>query len=405
MRPRITAAGLLTCLLAFLNMSGVPGDITGQVCFAQTATPVASPPASSPAQQPELVKIYTEEVLLPVIATDSNGHFDPSLQADDLLILEDGKPQTISSVRRIPASVLLLLDTGGLRNPAMKTNATRDLAVSLVSQLRSGDQVAALQFGGRVELIQSWTEDQEVAIHSLKSRLSSGRNGRLKDALAAASGQLKDAPPGNRHIILVTDGGEFPVDKADLAQAMRQLYATQATVHIVSYTLVGRKTINVQHPKIPVTPAATAPKGEMDTSVLPIFPNAPEKLAEDLKHKSLLRVLLTEPYPWAIDLDYAMWRHSRDQLKTLKQNEIWLAWLAEESGGSMLLPNSTEDFPKLAVELAREIDAQYLVTYRPKIGVALKSTEEVRNIEVVSRRVGLRVHSRRSYVVPAAQKP
>lgn len=403
MRPRITGASLLACLLAFLNMGGAPGNIAAQASFPQTATPVASPSATPPAQQPEPIKIYTEEVLLPVIATDSNGHFDPSLQADDLLILEDGKPQTISSVRRIPASVLLLLDTGGFRNPAMKTNATRDLAVSLVSQLRSGDQVAALQFGGKVELIQSWTEDQEVTIHSLKSKLSSGRNGRLKDALAAASAQLKNAAPGNRHIVLVTDGGEFPVEGADLAQAMGQLYATQATVHTISYTLLGRKAINVQHPKIPVTPSAVTRKSEMETTVAPIFPNAPEKLAEELKHKSLLHVILTEPYPMVIDLDYPMWRHSRGQLKTLKENELALAWLAEESGGSMLLPNSTEDFPKLAVELAREIDAQYLVTYKPKIGVALKSTEEIRHIEVVSRRVGLRVYSRRSYLVRAAQ--
>ena len=119
----------------------------------------------------------------------------------------------------------------------------------------------------------------------------------------------------------------------------------------------------------------------------------------------MLRILLTESYPGALDLDYPVWRHSRDQLKTLKQNEIWLAWLAEETGGDIILPALAEERPQLTDDLAREIDAQYLITYRPKIGVALKSTEEVRNIEVVSRRVGLRVHSRRSYVVPAAQKP
>ena len=167
-------AGLSACLLAFIVMGGAHGSIVALASFPQTDTPVASPSATPPAQQPEPIKIYTEEVLLPVIATDSNGHFDPSLQVDDLLILEDGKPQTISSVRRIPASVLLLLDTGGFRNPAMKTNSTRDLAVSLVSQLRPGDQVAALQFGGKVELIQSWTTDQKDTIHSLRSKLSSG---------------------------------------------------------------------------------------------------------------------------------------------------------------------------------------------------------------------------------------
>jgi len=104
-----------------------------------------------------------------------------------------------------------------------------------------------------------------------------------------------------------------------------------------------------------------------------------------------------------IDLDYPMWRHSRGQLKTLKKNELALAWLADESGGSMVLPNSREDFPKLAAELAREIDAQYLVTYRPKLGIAPKSPEAIRHIEVVSRRVGLRVYSRRSYLVRTAQ--
>jgi von Willebrand factor type A domain len=252
MRPRITGAGLLACLLAVLNMGG----ITGQVCFAQTPTPVSSPSATPLAQQPELVKIYTEEVLLPVIATDSNGRFDPTLEADDLLILEDGKPQTIRSVRRIPASVLLLLDTGGFRNPAMKTNATRDLAMRLVSQLRSGDQVAALHFGGKVELIQSWTPESEVAIHSLKSKLSSGRGGRLKDALAAAAVQLKNAPAVNRHIVLVTDGGDSLIDKADLAAGMKQLFTAQATIHVISYTLLGRKEINVQHGKIPVIEAS-----------------------------------------------------------------------------------------------------------------------------------------------------
>ena len=402
MRPRITVTCLLACLLAFLNMRGAPGNIAAQASFSQTATPVASPQKTPPAQQPESIKIYTEEVLLPLIATDSNGRFDPTLEAEDLLILEDGKPQTIRSVRRTPASVLLLLDTGGFRNPAMKTNATRELAVSLVSQLRSGDQVAVLQFGGKVELIQSWIEDQEVTIHSLKSKLSSGRNGRLKDALAAASAQLKIAPPGNRHIVLVTDGGEFPVEEAELAQAMGQLYATQATVHIVSYTLLGRKAVDGQHPKIPVLPTGIK-RNSGQTTYGPIRPNAPETLQAELNRKSRLHVILTKSYPMVVDLDYPMWRHSRGQLKTLKENQLALGWLAEESGGSMLLPNSTEDFPKLGAELAREIDAQYLVTYRPKLGMAPKSTEEIRHIEVVSRRVGLRVYSRRSYLVRAAQ--
>ena len=401
MPRRLTVLCLFASLVALANGGGATRDLASQVC-AQTATPVASPQPTPLLQQQEPVKIYTEEVILPVVATDSNGRFDPTLELNDLLVLEDGEPQTIRSVRRIPASVLLLLDTGGFRNPAMKTNTTRDLSVRLVSQLGAGDQVAAFQFGGKVELIQTWTSDQSVAIHSLKTKLSSGRNGRFQNALAAASVQLTSAPPGNRHIVLVTDGGESLLDKEDLAAGMKQLYTAQATVHVISYTLLGRKAISVLHPKIPVIPFANKRKNQLDTAVAPIFPNADKKLAEELKHKSILRIILEGSYPAAPNLDFPMWRHSRDQLKTLKQNELWLAWLAEESGGDIILPAAEEELSKLTDDLARVIDSQYVVTYRPKSVVTLKSEPDIRRVEVVSRRVGLHVRSRRSYVVTGA---
>ncbi len=401
MPRRLTVLCLFACLLVLANGGGTTRDLASRV-WAQTATPVASPQSTPLPQQQEPIKIYTEEVILPVVATDSSGRFDPTVELNDLLVLEDGEPQTIRSVRRTPASVLLLLDTGGFRNPAMRTNTTRDLAVRLISQLRAGDQVAAFQFGGKVELIQTWTSDQSVAIHSLKTKLSSGRNGRFQNAVAAASVQLTSAPPGNRHIVLVTDGGESLLDKDDLAASMKQLYTTQATVHVISYTLLGRKAISVLHPKIPVIPIAVRRKNKLDTTVAPIFPNADKKLAEELKHKSTLRIILEGSYPAGPNLDFPMWRHSRDQLKTLKQNELLLGWVAEETGGGIILPASEDELSTLMDDLAREIDSQYIVTYRPKSGVALKSEADIRRVEVVSRRVGLHVRSRRSYVVTGA---
>ncbi len=401
MPRRLTYLCLFACLLALANGGWATGDLASRV-WAQTATPVASPQSTPLPQQQEPIKIYTEEVILPVVATDSSGRFDPTLELNDLLVLEDGEPQTVRSLRRTPASVLLLLDTGGSRNPAMKTNTTRDLSVRLVSQLRAGDQVAAFQFGGKVELIQTWTSDQSVAIHSLKTKLSSGRNGRFQNALVAASVQLTSAPPGNRHLVLVTDGGESLLDKDDLAAGMKELYTAQATVHVISYTLLGRKAISVLHPKIPVIPFAVRRKNKLDTAVAPIFPNADKKLAEELKHKSTLRIILEGKYPAGPNLDFPMWRHSRDQLKTLKQNELLLGWVAEETGGDIILPASEDELSTLTDDLAREIDSQYIVTYRPKSGVTLKTEADIRRVEVVSRRVGLHVRSRRSYVVTGA---
>ena len=72
------------------------------------------------------MRVFTEEVRLPVAATDTYGHYDPTLEIDDVLVLEDGQPQQIRSIQHLPANVLLLLDTGnelGLKD----TNLTRML--------------------------------------------------------------------------------------------------------------------------------------------------------------------------------------------------------------------------------------------------------------------------------------
>jgi hypothetical protein len=54
-------------------------------------------------------------------------------------------------------------------------------------------------------------------------------------------------------------------------------------------------------------------------------------------------------------------------------------------------------------EVAREIGSEYVVTYRPTRPLAEAKPGEYRNVEVASRRVGLRLRSRRGYIVPNPQ--
>lgn len=63
---------------------------------------VAQQPAAR--EEQETVKVYTEEVRLPVVAYNDRERFDPTLAADDVLMLEDGVPQHVRSVRRVPAT-------------------------------------------------------------------------------------------------------------------------------------------------------------------------------------------------------------------------------------------------------------------------------------------------------------
>src|ERR1041385_5509450 len=90
------------------------------VCLAFAATQSSSQQSSKPQATPqpsptpdqESVRVFTEEVRLPVIALDAYGHYDPTLELDDILVLEDGVIQQLRSLRHSPANVLFLLDTG-----------------------------------------------------------------------------------------------------------------------------------------------------------------------------------------------------------------------------------------------------------------------------------------------------
>ena len=373
------------------------------VCPAQTAPPASSSsstnvaPASSPSSsqsqtgaQQETVRVFTEEVLLGVRVTDEKGRFDPSLEKEELLVLEDGVPQEIRSARRVPASVLLLVGTGGEMNPAMKTNTTREFVARLVARLAAGDRVAAMQYGGDAETIQHWTADA-AALQSIHGKLSSKRGARLAAALRAAAVRFEETPPGNRHLVLVTDGVEDSAEgKAGLEEAVKTLLVAGVTVHVVSYSQMGRRALRRVAPPVQVTGEKTR-RTAADIARELMNPGKPPVDVPD--------IFVT------IDLDFPMRRRRAAYSRAMREGEQWLGPLAEETGGSMLLPLSEEEMLAGCDALARAIDSQYVVTYRPKRPLASAAGEEYRRVAVVARRVGLHASARRGYVVTPPTTP
>lgn len=357
-------------------------------CLAQTIpvapTPQPTPQPTSPVSETQdQVKVFTEEVLVPVFVFDHNGRFDPTLGADDLLMFEDGVLQQITSMRRVPSSVLLLLDTGGALNPAMSTNTTREIALHLVSNLRAGDQMAAMQFGDRVEMIQDWTTETDKVVHALKTKLSSGRHVHLTDALLSAATQLQAVPAGSRHVVLITDGVEAGGDRARLTEAITRLLVTHATVHVISYTNIGRKAMGGRNPLVRVT--LDKPKSASDVANELMYPELNE-----LNRRRKIYVVL--------DTDIPMRLRNKRYEEATKESELWLTSLAEETGGLMLLPTTTNEMIRQGEVVAREIDAQYVLAYTPKRSLRSAAEGEYRRIKVVPRHGGHEVHSRRGYV-------
>jgi VWFA-related protein len=398
---------IASIFIAFILLSAIT-----KVHHAQAGKPALTPrPSPSPKEEQEPpVRVFTEEVRLPVVATDDYGHFDPTLEADDLIVFEDGVQQEIKSVRRIPASVLLLLGTGGDMNPAMRVSTTRETAQKLINTLHAGDEMAVLQFTNRVEVLQAWTEDNQQVEHTLKTKLHSGSGSRLAEAISQAAAYFVNQPLGNRHLVLITDGVEMPSGRASYDEAMKilgasndtqskaewdaavkRLIETQATVHVISYTEYGRLALKGKEKKYK---GSNAPPGSVLSSGIQnagidstVPPGTNRGMGVGMGGGA------------GINFDPQMRRLHKAYEKAMKTSEQKLGSLAEETGAKILKPESAEEMIDRGAEVARDIGSQYVITYVPKRPLAEARPGEYRRVQVAPRRSGLTVRSRRGYIV------
>jgi len=355
----------------------------------ESAKPQPSPqPSPTPEKEQESVKVFTEEVRLPVVAFDSYGHYDPTLELNDILVLEDGVAQQLRSLRHVPANVLFVLDTGGeasgLGGVSKSTSLTRDVAARLVTRLEDGASIAVMQSGNAAEMLQPWTTNKADVLRTLKNKLISTKRSRISEAIANASVQLKDRPEGSRHIVMITDGVDSPGAKVDRAEAVRKLMTARATVHIISYTEFVRQ-------KIDPAKSGTVSAGPRPPSSDPITATDPTLPPGQTRSPS---------YGISIRFDPAMKKLRKAYEAEVKRSQEALKNIANETGGRMMLPIDRQEMLAQANEVARAIGAEYVVTYRPKRPLAEAQPGEYRRIEVASRRVGVNLQSRRGYVVP-----
>jgi VWFA-related protein len=360
---------------------------TAHVCLAQQPTPApsqtpvtqtpaaAAHPAQTPAQEEqEPVKVYTQEVRLPVVAYDEHERFDPTLMPDDVLVLEDGVPQRVKSVRRVPANVLLVLDMGSQVAGTRDSATVREASLRIISALREGDRLAVIQNSRRVELLLDWTTDLPAAARVVKTQFFSSSRSRLAECLTAAASKLSEQPVGNTHAVVFTSGLESQSRDSIRSEeiprdALKRLTATQASLHVFGFAAL------VQDFEKNRTPLGVGGTG------------------------SAVRV--------TVDVDFEMRRWFKKYARTTKQREQQLSALARETGGRVLLPDSPGEIISLSERVARDIGAQYVITYSPKRPFD-PAVSERRRAEALSRRIGLQLFSLREVVVgptPQAASP
>lgn len=330
----------------------------------------------------DTIKISTEEIKLNVLAFDEKGNFFSDVTANDIVISENNILHQPASVRRLPANVLIVLDTGGEMRSVKSLDKTRSVARSVIENLRAGDSVALMQYSDKAEVVAAWMSDKQQMLDALKNT-KFGRRSMFVDGIKLATDYLLKSGLDNKHLVLITDGTDSGGRSSAKFDAMQRLLATDISVHVLSYASMEIASIEPSAKTISNSPP---PKALPDEVV--------NQLPNDVK------IAATRPKVGpTINTDRKMLRTLRSRKADLELSQQQLETLADNTNGEFISPDSVDELIEKASLVARMIDSAYVVTYVPKVPVVATRGIAERNIDVTSKRPGLVVVARRKLMI------
>ena len=202
------------------------------------------PPPKPAPKAPDVIRVETQEVIVPVTVTDDKGKFVTDLEQKDFTIYDEGRPQNIryfSRDRGQPVVVGFLVDQSNAVKLNWKTymEATTDLVLTLMPDKRfSGFLIG---FGNEAQLVVNTTQDTEKIISKLQ-KMKPGGGSTLFDAIyqACVSRDLvKGEPLEPRRVIVIVGDGHDNSSKHTLDQVIELAQRKQFTIYAVSTTGYG----------------------------------------------------------------------------------------------------------------------------------------------------------------------
>ncbi len=196
--PRTAAP--LTALLTAALLLALPGPAAAQDGLTLIINEVTAQPI--PGEAAYTVTAY-------VTAADSAGQPVAGLDAGDFAVSQDGQAVRLESaaLAERPAAIVLVVDISGSMAAEGKMAAAREAAARFVDALKEGDRIAIVYFNDEVVVAQDFSEDHQAAATILSLLEAVPDSGTcLYDAAATGITLATGAPPGQRAIVLLTDG-------------------------------------------------------------------------------------------------------------------------------------------------------------------------------------------------------
>lgn len=412
--------------------------------------------AVSVAQEVETIKTDTNLVMVPVIATGTNGLYITDLNKQEFTIFEDGVAHEIALFGKVaaPFHVVLMLDTSASTQD--KLRQIQAAAFAFVQQLQPADRVKIISFDDQVRDLNEFTNNREtlrVAINGTRS----GQGTKVYDAIELALNTVRRIQ-GRKAIVIFTDGMDWHSDRASFDGTLRYLdeegvivypirYDTRATTEAIAreqsqQTTPALPTIDVIRRPPSGTTAPTFPSDESiptsgtqrrsgpfglplpeeinrrrresgdrdrypnpnDPNQIPgsIPPDADSRMPPDSRLPDRRRIP-GQPDPGPTTSPRTSRQDdSIDRMLDLAYAtaDKYLDSLAEKSGGRLLRADTLASLPDAFAQIANELRTQYMLGYYP---LNKEHDQRYRRIKVATTRKGVVIRARPGYLASDAK--
>jgi von Willebrand factor type A domain len=408
----------------------------------EESTPNPTPDESR--QEIETLKIDTNLVTVPVIATDATGLYVPDLRQEEFSVLEDGIKQNIAFFNTVsaPFHVILMLDTSA--STEQKLTQIKNAAIAFVEQLQPRDRVKVISFDDEVRDLNDFTNDR-AAMKSAILQTRSGQGTKLYDAFELALNSIR-AIRGRKAIVLFTDGVDYHSDQATFDGTLHNLDEEGVIVYPIRYETRAETeaiargqaddpsnqlpTIGVIRSPAPGTTAPTFPSD--DPGSVPTRGSRPSTGAVGSILDNILRGgRRNDPYPpddrqppdsrqppdnrqprngptpdpgkGPVGTSRSA-RRQDDSISVMLDGlyfkaDSYLKDLADKSGGRLLRADTLGSLPDAFAKIAAELRTQYSIGYYPTNSA---HDGQYRKVKVSTTRKSVSLRARPGYRAPSS---
>jgi VWFA-related protein len=375
----------------------------------------------------ETLKIDTNLVTVPVIASSRTGHYITDLRKEEFKLSEDGVAQEIAFLATVnaPFYVVLMLDTSD--STREKLPQIQQAAIAFLSQLSSRDRVKIISFDDEVRDLNEFTSDQSVLRRTIE-QTRTGQGTRVYDAVQTALNALRPIQQ-RKAIVLFTDGVDWHSDSSTYEGTVRDLDESGVILYPIRFETraftekIARQQAEEQSGgPLPTSSMIRVPQSGTTPTTFPsdepsVIPTKKREPLPGIPPPSVIfgpgsrnprQTSPTDPFPDAVPQPSTRTIPNPGTIDNRKQNDSisgmldnlylmadsYLKEVADRSGGQVYRADTVSLLPQAFAAIADELRTQYLIGYYP---INRDHNGTYRKIQVKTSRKDIAIRARPGY--------